>query len=46
VMWRDAHGRVVSGSWSTSSGWDLPDRPNDGNQLRYVHIALCNLKHL
>jgi len=24
VMWRDARGRTVTGSWSKSSGWDLP----------------------
>jgi hypothetical protein len=30
VMWRDAHGRAVSSSWSISSGWDLP---NDEGKL-------------
>lgn len=24
VMWRDARGRTVTGSWSKLSGWDLP----------------------
>jgi hypothetical protein len=33
VIWRDASGRVVSSSWSQSSGWDLPNPPNDGNRL-------------
>jgi len=31
VIWRDARGRVASGSWSKSSGWDLPD-PNGGRE--------------
>jgi hypothetical protein len=33
VMWRDAHGRAVSSSWSKSSGWDLPNCPNDRTEL-------------
>jgi hypothetical protein len=50
-MWRDAHGRVVSSSWSKSLGWDLPNYPNDGNELlgrsaRSVYIALDDTKHL
>jgi hypothetical protein len=44
VMWKDAHGRLVSSSWSKSLGWDLPNHPNDGNELlgrsaRSVYIA-------
>ena len=31
VIWRDTWGRVASGSWSRSSGWDLPD-PNGGTE--------------
>jgi hypothetical protein len=51
VMWRDPHGRVVSSSWSKSSGWDLPDRPNDTIELlngsaRSVYIALNGIKRL
>jgi hypothetical protein len=33
VMWRDAQGRVVSSSWSKSSGWDMSNvraEPMDG----------------
>ena len=33
VIWRNASGRVAGSSWSQSSGWDLPNRPNDGNRL-------------
>jgi len=29
VTWRDARGRVASGSWSKSSGWDLPDTSSE-----------------
>ena len=29
VMWRDAQGCVIVGSWSRSSGWNLAN-PNDG----------------
>jgi hypothetical protein len=25
VTWRNAQGRVVSSSWSKTSGWDLPN---------------------
>ena len=51
VMWRDAHGRVVSSSWSKSLGWDLPNHTNDGNELlgrpaRSVYIVLDDKKHL
>ena len=47
VMGRNAHGQVVSSSWSKSVGWDLP---NDRNQLlsrsaRSVYIALYDTKH-
>jgi len=35
VVWRDAYGRAASSSWSKSSGWNLPNRPNDGSQLLY-----------
>jgi hypothetical protein len=49
VMWRDAQGRVVSSSWSGSSGWDLPNCPKDGKKLldgsaRSVYIALLCYK--
>ena len=30
VMWRDAHGRVVSSSWSKLSGWDMSNGRADG----------------
>ena len=45
VMWRDAHGRPASSSWSKSSSWDLPKPPNDASHLldgpaRSVYIAL------
>jgi len=33
VMWRDAHGRAMSGSWSTLSGWDLSNRPINGTEI-------------
>jgi hypothetical protein len=51
VMWRDAQGRVVSSSWSKSSGWDLPSRPTDRREhldgsARSVYIAPCDIKHL
>jgi len=51
VMSRDAHARAVSRSWSTSSGWDLPNRPNNRTELldgpaRSVYILLCDIKHL
>jgi len=32
VTWRDEEGRVVSRSWSNSSGWDMPN-PNSGTVL-------------
>ena len=32
VTWRDGGGRVVSGSWCKSSGWDVPN-PNGGRLL-------------
>ena len=28
-IWRDVHGRAVVGSWSNSSGWDLPNGPKN-----------------
>lgn len=51
VMWRNAHGRVVSSSWSEPLGWDSPNQTNDGNELRgrstrSVYIALYDTKHL
>jgi len=51
VMWRDADGRAASSSWSKSSGWDLPNRPNERKQLldgpvRSVYIARYDIKHL
>jgi len=33
VTWRDARGRVASGSWSKSSGWDLPNQNGGREQL-------------
>jgi len=50
-MWRDAHGRLVSSSWSGPLGWDLPNQPNDGNELlgrsaRSVYIVLYHIQHL
>jgi len=51
VTWRDSHGSAMSSSWSTSSGWDVPNGPSDGNQLlhgpaRSVYIAFYDIKHL
>jgi hypothetical protein len=48
VMWRGADGRAASSSWSKSSGWDLPNRPNDGNKPlnapeKYVYIAFYDV---
>jgi len=36
VTWRDAHGRAASSSWSKSSGWELPNRPNEREQLQVL----------
>lgn len=33
VLWRDSQGRVASGSWSKSSGWDLPKASGAGAPL-------------
>jgi len=51
VIWRDAHGRAVSGSWSKLSGWDLSNRPMNGTEIldkpaRSVYILLFDIKHL
>jgi len=33
VIWRDAHGWVMSSSWSKSFGWDVPTGPIDGIEV-------------
>jgi len=33
VAWRDARGRFASGSWSKSTGWDLPNPDSGRKQL-------------
>ena len=48
VMWRDAHGRVVSSSGSQSLGWNYPNNGNEllGQSARSVYIALYDIKRL